>query len=369
MELIKPIKAESKKEHERELEKRLAYIQLDYAKYIFDNKNADGLRYFDVLSKFTAVVNTYIASDANEEFKVSIDRTFMEGEEGWRDRILNIIHATYPPHEIGEYDGSDSGRSAISYHVWENQDLNYEGIDRSYAGMDIHLTKAYLVDLKVSHERLRQEFGKLAVTIIDKYPHVRYVMGRSWIMDHPLMRKIGFKVLDRYASLDHESTWWQLIDKDGQINNTVLERLRSTGKLPFEVVLAFMPVEEFLAKFLPNERRGRIVLEDRAYDPALTEAREKSQARREEFIRQYLSLNVDELENYFLGYRDMEYFISTDVGQKLFAYLRMKHGQGIKFEDFKDSKDFEDISKDAERIIDEYYRSRQTIVKREVVIE
>jgi hypothetical protein len=131
--------------------------------------------------------------------------------------------------------------------------------------LEVHLEAAYTSGAPMSSllTTMRDSFSKLAETIVDSHPRAKAVVGTSWLVSHPMAKRFGFqKVEDREVSQNRPSTWFQMIDKDGQINASRLKEMLETGELPYKASFGLIPTEDFLRRYLPPERRGKIVLEE-----------------------------------------------------------------------------------------------------------
>ncbi len=130
---------------------------------------------------------------------------------------------------------------------------------------EIHMEDAYKHPGKFGLQEIKIEFSKIAELIVDKYSEARAVIGTSWLMSHPIMEKLGFHITDIKKDIGM-AHWVQFINKDGQIDTKKVEELLKTGKAPYEALLGYMPTEEFLQRYLPENRRGlvnlRVVNED-----------------------------------------------------------------------------------------------------------
>ncbi len=129
--------------------------------------------------------------------------------------------------------------------------------------IEVHIDDFYTTDNKfLGPELINNDLSKIAERIIDFAPEVSAVVGRSWLLDSPLSKKIGFQVLenDEDFSPNDFSTWLQFIDKDGNISQKRLEDFIKNKKIPYKSIVAYIPVEDFLKGYLPEDRRGKIAL-------------------------------------------------------------------------------------------------------------
>ena len=168
--------------------------------------------------------------------------------------------------DIASIGGSEEGR-------WSG--LKKIGFSKFSKLTEVHIHDFYRTDEdRIGLESLRSYFEKIALHIVDESPDTAVVVGASWLLSTPIARKMGFIKIPGEDDSDEEkvkrgertrkendpSTWMQFIDKDGQINRKRFDKFCETGEIPFKSVKAYIPVEEFLRRYLPAPRRGEVVL-------------------------------------------------------------------------------------------------------------
>lgn len=103
----------------------------------------------------------------------------------------------------------------------------------------------------------------MAEHIIDKEPETTAVIGKSWLLDTPLAGRLGFQqVEDNETKQNDFSTWLQFIDKNGEINQKRFNQFLKTEELPYKSTKAYMLIEDFLRRYLPENRRGKVILKE-----------------------------------------------------------------------------------------------------------
>jgi hypothetical protein len=194
-----------------------------------------------------------------EEINVIYERK----AEMWEDEMLNLLtkKAVTTNFINQDHPGEKNKRAGFLNYEFGKGKIGYEkfGIDRMDSLIEIHFEEAYLQDGSLN---LGKSLEELAKKIIEEYPETQYIVGRSWILDHKISQRIGFEIMERTEGLNNFSTWYQLMDKDGQINEKRLARFERDGRLPFQVALGIIPVEKFLELYLPDEMRGKIKLKE-----------------------------------------------------------------------------------------------------------
>lgn len=130
--------------------------------------------------------------------------------------------------------------------------------------IQIHVQKFYETEENnLGPELIKKDFGLIAEYIINEVPETAAVVGRSWLLDTPLADHLGFKKInDDEVDQNDFTTWLQFIDKNGQINKKRFNEFVKTGELPYKSVRGIISVEEFLERYLPENRRGKVVIKE-----------------------------------------------------------------------------------------------------------
>jgi hypothetical protein len=135
------------------------------------------------------------------------------------------------------------------------QMANIEGgrFDPSGKYLELHLDALFAHPEVNFREKLRDELAVIAKNITTQYPDLQAVVGESWLLDRP-GKNIGFTIIEDYeANQDSGAARAQMILKDGSINEERAQTYIETGELPYKVKFGYMPVEEFLTRYLPQK--------------------------------------------------------------------------------------------------------------------
>ncbi|MFH1822380.1 MAG: hypothetical protein ABH830_01615 [Patescibacteria group bacterium] len=133
--------------------------------------------------------------------------------------------------------------------------LREEGFSEFDDFLEIHLPSQYGKQ-KINPKIITESLTCLAEKIIDKYPETRAIVAVSWLLSHRVIQRfIKMKVIGEKGN-----NWSQLIGNNGQIDQARVEKFFSTGKMPYGNLIGYINVEEFLQKYLPDNRRGKIKL-------------------------------------------------------------------------------------------------------------
>lgn len=124
--------------------------------------------------------------------------------------------------------------------------------------LEIDLPTGIEVKEKLSPKTIRASLTSLAEKLINEYPKTRAIVAESWLLSHPIFQRfIKMKIIGEGGI-----NWRQLIGSNGQIEQTRVQELFSTGKMPYRNLIGYIPIEEFLQQYLPAERRGEIKLKE-----------------------------------------------------------------------------------------------------------
>jgi len=144
------------------------------------------------------------------------------------------------------------------------KDLDKNGFSKSDQFVEVHVEDFYDTGEKnLGPELIRNDFGAVAEYIVDKKPEAAAVVGKSWLLNTPIANRLGFNKIEGDTDKQNDfSAWLQFIDKNGQIDKKRFDEFLKTGELPFKSVIAYIPTEDFLKKYLPENRRGKVVLKE-----------------------------------------------------------------------------------------------------------
>lgn len=303
--IISPIKAESPDQHREILEKKLMDIQVLFAARKHSEPENSKEPFTEILKEHTLLIRRLgvgFADNASISPKDPLVKEFLtpiidkinilaksEDEERY-NKISDILSDEYKKLEENNKNQThkkleDIGLIKFDQFQEDPEEPIFEkyGFNKGDDFLEIHIKENYQSSEKFGFEETKKEFSKLAETIIDRFPQDRAVVGASWLMSHPLAQKLGFKITNKEMDIGMAS-WFQFIDKDGQINVKKVEESLETGEKPFKAVWGYIPTEEFLERYLPQERKGNITLkiinpekqkESEKLDLELNELREK----------------------------------------------------------------------------------------------
>lgn len=282
-----PVQADNVEGRDRELERKITLVKIKYVEEMY-GKSAE---YFDLFLKILnfpgQIVYRYLEQqkkanpnlseseldqledkfrkEVADGFKKLSDR--LEGEERVNaayDYLISV-EAQYPPQ-----DRCESKRFGLlrfnETRVKEEIDENIrEELELSSGDtlVEIHLDDFFkLPGETVGVNKIKEWLSQLAEYIVEKSPESRGIIGNSWLFGHPVMKRLGFKIIKEFKDQISASGayWSQLIDKDGEIDSGKLDFLIKNKRLPYDRAIGFIDVEDFLRKYLPGAKKGLVSL-------------------------------------------------------------------------------------------------------------
>lgn len=285
--VLRPIKSNSIEGHEKELQDKMIEIQLEYVDKIFSKK-------ISPLSKESKIGNIQdLVSEYTEiPDKIMRNKPGSDGREllALKEKILNKIsdlHEKDHDHwiekseefvnkELKEYKNKETKENRdndypekraglISFNIGTNfgRVLPDSGISNEDICLNIHFEDFYKQQKgDIKNLFSQNSLEKLALKIVDEYPETKAVVGESWLMDTPIAKRIGFTIYNRDLEFSNGPFWGQFIDSNGQIKNKEISKFLETGKSPYRIAAGAIKVEDFLRKYLPQEKRGKIKLRE-----------------------------------------------------------------------------------------------------------
>ncbi len=220
------------------------------------------------------------------------------------------------------------------------------GFSKSDQFLEVHFEEFYRNDEKnIGPELITNDLAALAKYIVKERPETAAVIGRSWLLNTPIANRLGFiEIKDDSTQPQNDfTTWLQFVDKNGEIDQKRFNKFLETGELPFTSVKAYISVEEFLKKYLPDDLKGKITLKE------IDKDKEQEQANYEEEMSElrdnwnFLLTNDSSFEifssNKILNKRLDS--LSSDDKEKYLSYFKKMFEQKISLKDFYKYKDAE----------------------------
>jgi len=201
-------------------------------------------------------------------------------------------------------------------------ELTQFGINEGDDCFSIHFKN--LIDQKKENNSVNNIFSgeslsKLAEYIIDKEPQVKAVIGRSWLVDSPIGKRIGFNIYKKHKRIgNHSGFWGQFINEKGEINKERMQRFLNTGIPDFYVSEGFIKTEDFLKKFL--NRKGLIKLKERTEESR--KITEETRVLSKELNEKWNLLSWNEVVLLLNNHKIYVNYLKTQDGQEFLDMLK-----------------------------------------------
>jgi hypothetical protein len=361
-ELKRPIQAQSVEEHERVLSYRMTEIQLEFVDRLFhkkippfeEEKYISTADFPALLSRYTNVIGSlmecYLVEERHapegektdkydlvkKQFLATIAKFHEANPENWIQETLELIRQerkrtealkTLKSTEGGpdaESDERGDVAGIMNFNAGEGYPelLGKAGIRKEDVCISVHLTPLYKTTLTATGTNIfsSRSLEKLALQIIGRYPETKAVTAKSWIVDTPIGKRIGFNVCERAKYAGNDSFWGQFINSNGQIDEIRVRNFLETGKAPYAVATGFMLTEDFLKKYLPKDVRRNILLKE--INPAFNfEEYEHELVIFRELNTNWDSLGEEDLKRIFSQCPTVEAFDASASGRGFFDFL------------------------------------------------
>lgn len=282
--ISQPIETENAVEREKELARRLTALEVHFADSQYKGKGDFSYALYEYTPIMRRLRNRY--RDIHEEKEVDeklafatsieneINKIYREtpDQEEREKLITQYVFNTYAnlkreePGEIEQAKEKDSAIGVIRIEpgVREEPYMEEAGFGPEEKFLPIHFPAFYENDTEKSLlAEVHASFTKLAEMIPQKYPEARGIIGESWLLSLPVAERLGFKKIMTFENqFSGEGLWSQFIDQNGNISKSRFDKFVKTGKPPYDVALGYIPVEEFLSKYLPADKKGEIILKE-----------------------------------------------------------------------------------------------------------
>lgn len=284
IEAPQPIEIRDVKERKRLLDHQIIKISLRYAEQQYRKRKDAGesVTFSQMIEEYTPIRN-YLTFGNNERTRLAseaivnvffdkLDEDYeQEGLDGIRDRFLAASIGKRRDEEKQEdskitpetpvFIKANTCNLSGRYAFLEER----MGLRSDERIMEIHVQPAHEVEgVSLGLQRIKKDFELIATNIVRNHPDIQAVAGTSWLLDTPLGKRFGFHTVpEMKIKMNSFDTWNQFITEGGQIDKRRLQDFAETGKLPYKSTVGYMPIEEFLEKYLPDDLRGDVRLRRR----------------------------------------------------------------------------------------------------------
>lgn len=248
-------------------------------------------------------------------------------------------------------------------HNLEYKPLLKLGFSNKDQFLEVHFDNFFSNDEKnLGPELIKSDLAVIAEEIIKNRPETAAVIGRSWLLDTPIAQRLGFrKIEDETVRENNATTWSQFINRNGQVDQKRFNKFLESGELPFKSVKAYIPVKEFLSRYLPDNLKGAIILKE------IDEAAVLGQEKLEEEMKKMKNFwgdilktgRFEDIINHPTLNKALS-FVSSEDKEKYLAFFKKMFDQ--KIEDFTDIRD-EEIKSIGQRLNENMKKSLYREVK------
>ncbi|MFZ2205738.1 MAG: hypothetical protein WAV23_04055 [Minisyncoccia bacterium] len=385
---IKPIESKSVEEHESILDDKISEIRLQYIDLLSsgkippleqkvntetEEKKESPVDSFEfLLSKYTSILRDlmgyYVAHKKNEgaewvpymydsveaQFKNKIIEFHEKDKDHWIEKTMQLLGEECEKAEsskkeeiVQSSDLEDNSKyhgmaGLITFDVdghykyWFNGSQMPSPVEDSDTCMSIHLDPLFKKTLNSTDTNIfsSNSLQKLAVKIVDDFPETKAILAHSWLMDTPIAERIGFKIYKRENYSEQGSFWSQFINSNGQIDKERVKKFLETGKAPYSVALGAMTTEDFLRKYLPPERRGKIILKE--VNPDFDEKIKKEAEIIESIFIDLNKITEEEIEKRISKCEIYSKFLKTEQGSGLIELIKELKEKGESAENIRE---------------------------------
>ena len=397
-EFKKPIEANSVEEHEKILAEKMTEIQLKYVDRLTQGKilpldeiseeKVDIKNIRTLLSEYT-----WILSELTHQYDIRTGGEFdKNGRDLFKEKIVNSISIFFKEDpqnwvEKTEQFMKDEIEKLGSVQKKEkqndNQDIRRVGLIEFGVGDDLGglLSKPDMKDdsyisihFPEFYKQKKDEaknlfstnpsdsFKELALKIIEKYPETKAIIGESWLMSTPIAKRIGFTVIDRNSKMGLGGQFWgQFINSNGQIDNERVSKFLETGEPPYRVSTGIIMVEDFLKKYLPKKKCGKITLKDLNYD--FNEEYKKESETANKVFENWDKSTEEDIDKVFFENKIFGDFLETKEGEGFDLLLKGFKKDNRKKEEVKEDNKFIEYREAFKLFVD-----KRKFIDKEVVI-
>lgn len=405
----KPIESENPKEKREKLYEKIGQISLVYADKKFEEikKDQKNRKFSEAIRDFTPIEDIVLGplfhlegfrpSEHKEEIKTFLKDFYDEidilyEKEGFNFETISglinekkdVVVSCLGADNLKEADKKDRkiGTKLVIFNRVENiqtvargryKNLGECGFSNADKFIEVHVDSFYSSgsgENNVSHNLIKDDFAKVAEYLVDENPATAAIIGASWLLDTPIAERLGFKKIeDENGEEDQFSFWFQFIDKDGQINQKRFNEFVKTGEPPFKVVKAYIPTEEFLRRYLPDNRRGRIILKE------IDKDREDFWVRMDKLPKVITALwefslkntgNFDALIRDNKGLNELLDFVAPDDKNKYMDFLKEMYDKKIPWSQVSghESEEIKEIIRKINKIKEkDLYKDKEVIIE------
>jgi hypothetical protein len=370
--IFKPIEQKKIEKHEKELENNLLEIQFQYVDNLFSKKIepfSDDMKtenFREMLSLYTEIPSRIMkfryGEVSEKELNLLKDKIldkvsdfYFNNKEHWveeAEKLLNEETKKYEREErdykrisgqfeeaLGVKEKYTAGLIGFEINTHFNKLLTGSGISEDDDCLQIHFEELYK-QKKGDEKNLFSDnsLEKLAIKIIEEFPQTKAIVAQSWLMDTPIAKRIGFTVYNKdFDVADGGMFWGQFIDNEGQIKKEEVLKFLETGQPKYKIAAAAIKVEDFLKKYLPEDRKGKIKLKGEISEEAKKFKNDVEKISKE-LKEKWETSSFEDILKMFNSNEKISVYLKTPDGQKyidMFRKFKESDNTLVKFSSFK----------------------------------
>lgn len=256
-------------------------VQLEYVKRIYQQGGYNLeklLEEYTILDSFITEQTQSSRASADEIRKIKI-KLFDDingvpiTQDDWATRVVNLAHdANVCLRELSPQKEPIKVRDRLGIFEYEIIEAGPE-VPEKYAMtngatcLELHFPEKF-IDKAAGKPKasLNASLAEVASFIIKQHPEIQAIVGKSWLMAHPLATSLGFEKTAvapaDQATLRNPAYWTQLIDEHGKIKQDVAKFLYEHNRLPYDLTTGRIDTVQFLKRYLPLDQRGVVTLKE-----------------------------------------------------------------------------------------------------------
>jgi len=197
----------------------------------------------------------------------------------------------------------------------------------------------------------KNSLAKIAVDIVENDPATRAVVGESWLLDTPVGQRVGFHLSERMPLNGSLGTWYQFLDKEGNLKEDEVQTFFETGKPRFYERQGYLLTEEFLKKYLPKEKRGIVTL--KKVNPDFAPMLEIEKLRIDAIVSVWDDVNIESIKAMVAETSILSrFFTETEVGKKTWAFFLDEKEKGVPYAQMLTASETDGYSREYKRFVE-----------------
>ena len=283
------------------------------------------------------------------EILLKIDGLYKEDKNTWKERTVELLDNKL--NDLGPvvndldklFNKKENRCGLINFDIskidksediekLKNFNFNLDSFDDC---MNIHFRNLFEQkrdDPSCNISSIERSFSLLSERIVDEYPQVKAIIGRSWLMDSVIAEKYKFTVFNRRENYvnDNNGFWGQFVDENGHIKKVEIKKFLDTGKAKYCLAEGFMFVKDFLKEYLPEERKknGRVKLMD--YTDEAKRFGEEINEILHKIEKDFKILSYEEIIEMVRSNNIMSDYLNTEEGQEFLKMFKRFKESGLR---------------------------------------